>query len=138
MNRMEKYPETKTFHYYNANPKGRITGDCCFRAMAVALNQDYNETLKEMVEVMCKTGYALNDTKGVEAYFKTKGIAKMKQPRKSDGTKYTCGEFCETIAKKGKRYFICVANHFIAVVDKKAWDIWNSTGKTVGNYYEMP
>lgn len=25
-NRMNKYPDTATFHWYNANPKGKITG----------------------------------------------------------------------------------------------------------------
>lgn len=28
MTRQEKYPNTDTFTYYNANPKNRITGDC--------------------------------------------------------------------------------------------------------------
>lgn len=137
MNRQTKYPETDTFHFYNANPKGRITGDCAFRAVTVMLQQDYNQTVMEMASVMCSTGYALDDTKGMEAYMKTKGITKQKQPRKKDGTKYTVSEFCKQIANPNKRYLLSLANHFVAVVDCKDWDIWNSTGNTVGNYYEI-
>jgi len=29
MTREEKYHDTKTFHYYNANPKERIVDDYC-------------------------------------------------------------------------------------------------------------
>lgn len=137
MNRQTKYPETDTFHFYNANPRNRITGDCAFRAIATALEQDYNQTVMEMAECMCKTGYALNDAKGEDAYLKTKGFIKMKQPRKPDGTKYTAKEFCKLIAKKDERYVAHVGgHHVIAIVDCKVWDIWNSTGGSVGNYWK--
>ena len=46
--RIEKYPETKTFHYYNANPKGKLTCDCVVRAICTAMDKPYNDTLKEM------------------------------------------------------------------------------------------
>ena len=37
MKREDKFKDTATFHYYNANPKNRITGDCAFRAISTAL-----------------------------------------------------------------------------------------------------
>lgn len=73
MDRRKKYPDTDTFHYFNANPKNRITGDCSFRAISTALMQDYNKTVMEMAELMCKTGYAMNDAKGEEKYLASKG-----------------------------------------------------------------
>ena len=88
MTRAEKNPETRTYIYHNQNPKNRITGDCCFRAFSLALNQDYNTTVREMAETMCKTGYALNDTKGECAYMKDKGWYKHKQLRHDNNTKY--------------------------------------------------
>jgi hypothetical protein len=94
-NRIEKYPETSTFHYYNANPKNRITGDCTFRAICTALEQPWEQTVIEMAELSCKTGYAINDKKGIERYMELKGWKKMKQPRKQDNTKYTGKEFCK-------------------------------------------
>ena len=72
MKREDKFKDTPTFHYYNANPKNRITGDCAFRAISTALEQDYNQTVMEMAEMMCKTGFAMNDAKGEEKYLASK------------------------------------------------------------------
>lgn len=145
--RQEKYPETKTFHYYNANPKNRITGDCEFRAISLGLNQDYNITVMEMAELMCKTGYALNDVKGEAKYLEMKGWIKHKQPKKPDGTKYTGREFCELLNKDvsmiGKRVIAHIGGHHVVCIKEvddrhgffKVHDIWNSTDGCIGNYW---
>ena len=138
MKREQKYPDTKTFKYFNANPKGRITGDCVFRAFSTAMNQDYNETVMEMAELMCQTGYALNDKKGEEAYLKKKGWKKHKQPRKADNTKYTGEEFCQLLQEKNDhRKIVCHVggHHMVAIIDGKINDIWDSTYGCVGNYW---
>ena len=151
MNRQTKYPDTDTFHYFNANPKNRITGDCAFRAISTALEQDYNTTVMEMAEMMCKTGYALNDKKGEEKYLASKGWMKHKQPRKNDGTKYTGKEWCEYLSindSSGKTGAIIatIGGHHIVCIRPteygdgtnckyKVWDTWNSTGYCIGNYY---
>ena len=138
MKREQKYPDTKTFKYFNANPKGRITGDCVFRAFSTAMNQDYNETVMEMAELMCETGYALNDKKGEEAYLKKKGWKKHKQPRKADNTKYTGKEFCQLLQENNdNRRIVCHmgGGHTVAIIDGKVNDIWNSTGGCIGNYW---
>jgi hypothetical protein len=136
MKRQDKYPETKTFHYYNANPKNRITGDCTFRAVCTALEQTWEQTVMEMAELSCKTGYAINDKKGIERYLKEKGWTKHSQPRKADNTKYTGKEFCEKLAKKNKRYVCTIGgHHIVAIVDKKVNDIWDSTDGCIGNYW---
>lgn len=136
MTRQEKYPDTKTFHYYNANPKNRITGDCVFRAFTLAMNQDYNTTVMEMAELMCKTGYAMNDSKGESKYLEMKGWTKHKQPRKPDGTKYTGEEFCKMLAKKNQKYIAHIGgHHVVAIVNCKVWDIWDSTDGCIGNYW---
>lgn len=131
--RQEKYPETKTFTYYNANPKGRITGDCTFRAICTALVQTWEQTVMEMAELSCKTGYAINDNKGIAKYLELKGWKKMKQPRKRDNTKYTGKEFCKTF--KGA----CIANigghHIVCIKNGKVHDIWDSTDGCIGNYW---
>ena len=133
MNRSNKYKDTKTFHYFNANPKNRITGDCSFRAISTALEQDYNQTVMEMAEMMCITGYALNDSKGEDAYLKSKGWIKQKQPKKANGRKYTGKEFCKIFQGT------CVAHigghHVVCIKDGKVWDMWNSTEGCIGNYW---
>ena len=113
--REQKYPDTKTFTYYNANPKNRITGDCTFRAICTALGQSWEQTVMEMAELSCKTGYALNDTKGIAKYMELKGWTKMKQPRKLNNTKYTGKEFCKIfkgvcVANIGGNHTVCIKN----------------------------
>lgn len=134
--RASKYPDTPTFKYFNANPKNRITGDCWLRAICTGLNEPYNDVLKEMVEVHLETGYEMSCDKAVEKYLAGKGWVKHKQPRKSDNTKYTGSEFCRQVAKKNVRYIANIGgHHMVAIVDKKVLDIWNSTGKCIGNYW---
>lgn len=135
MKRQEKYPETSTFHYYNANPKGRITTDCVVRALCTALKQDYNETVMELAEMQCKTGYDDGDTKLIDKYLQGKGWIKHKQPRKADNTKYTGKEFCKR-ARKYERYVANLGgNHTVAIVNGKVNDIWDSTDGCIGNYW---
>ena len=138
MNRQEKYPETATFHFYNANPRNRITGDCVFRAFTLGMNQDYRATVMEMAELMCETGYALNDRKGNERYLAAKGWTKHKQPRKADNTKYTGREFCKLL-KRQKNHSTIIAriggHHVVCIKDCKVWDIWDSTDGCIGNYW---
>lgn len=146
MTRQKKYPETSTFHYYNANPKGRITGDCTFRAVSTALGQTWEQTVMEMAEFSCRTGYAINDKKGIERYLKEKGWVKHSQPRKADNTKYTGKEFCKElncdIAFVGKTVIADIGGHHIVCIKEddlhglhKIHDIWDSTGKCIGNYW---
>ena len=57
MRREDKYPDTSTFKYYNANPKNRITTDCVVRAICTALMIPYNQVVMEMAKLQCDTGY---------------------------------------------------------------------------------
>ena len=132
----ERYPNTETFRCYNANPKNRITGDCAFRAIATALRKPWAQVVMEMAELSVKTGYAINDVKGIERYLAEQGWTKMPQPRKKDNTKYTGVEFCKKIARKDVRYVCNIGgHHVVAVADKQVWDTWNSTGGCIGNYW---
>ena len=131
--RKEKYPDTDTFKYYNANPKGRITCDCVARAICTALNKPYKYILMEMIELSIETGYEYTDGKLIDKYLNSKGWTKNKQPRKSDNTKFTGEEFAKLF--KGT----CVANigghHMVCIKDGKVHDTWNSTDGCIGNYW---
>lgn len=131
--RQQKYPDTDTFKYYNANPKGRITCDCVVRAICTALNEPYKYVLMEMMELSIETGYEYTDKKCIDKYLQSKGWVKMKQPRKSNNTKYTGEEFCKTFKET------CVANigghHIVCIKGGKVYDIWDSTNGCIGNYW---
>ena len=134
--RIEKYPDHETFHYFNANPKNRLTSDCYLRAICTALEQNWQDTLMEMVQFICETGYAINDIKLIEKYITKKGWIKHSQPRKGDNTKYNGKEFCQMIADKKKRYIANIGgHHIVAIVDGKVNDIWDNTKKCIGNYW---
>lgn len=145
MKRQDKYPETSTFHYHNANPYNRITTDCVVRAISTATKIPYNQVVMEMAELQCETGYDDGDTKLYDKYLQAKGFIKYKQPRKDDGTKYTGKEFCKEISKRfellgskivaniGGGHVVCIKDH--DGMGHKVWDTWNSTGGCIGNYW---
>lgn len=144
MTRQEKYPNTDTFHYYNANPKNRITGDCVTRALCTALDIPYNQCVMEQAEVQCKTGYDNATAQGINHYLKDKGWIKHNQPRKADGTKYTGKEWCEKISKdkwfKGKNIVANIGGHHTVCIKEvngkfKVHDHWDSTDGCIGNYW---
>lgn len=134
--RKEKYPDTKTFHYYNANPKNRITGDCRIRAIAVACEVPYNQVVMDLARIQCETGYDQTANQGISILMKEYGWVKHKQPRKTDNTKYTGKEFCKKLADKNKRYIANIGgHHIVAIVNGKVNDTWDSTDGCIGNYW---
>lgn len=136
MKRQDKYPETSTFHYYNANPKNKITGDCVIRALCTAMEEPYEIVYVELLKFSLKCGYMLDDKNCYDKYLQLKGWIKHSQPRKLDNTKYTGEEFCRRIADKKIRYIAHVGgHHIVAIVNGKINDIWDSTDGCIGNYW---
>ena len=153
MRRQQKYPETPTFHYHNANPKNRFTGDCRIRAIAVACEVPYNQVVMDLANIQCETGYDQCANQGISILMERYGWVKHKQPRKADNRKYTGKEFCEILqshlSDKGvhgmmsdegivisPRVFCNIGgNHEVAIIDGKVWDTWNSTDGCIGNYW---
>lgn len=135
MTRTEKYPETSTFHYYNANPHNRKGGDCVIRAICTFLNISWEQCIREMTEVGIKHGFVLNDRNTIEKYLKEKGFEKMPMPRKCNKLRYTVKEFCNEIAEPDCRYVLALARHEVSIVGCRVWDIWDCTNKSVGNYW---
>ena len=145
--RQEKYPNTDSFFYYNANPKGRITGDCSIRARCTALEEDYNKTLKDAVEIQLTTGYSLASKEATDRHMESLGWVKHKQPRKSNNTKYTGTEFCKwldnnwdggnVLAHIGGHHIVCIkrVSHWDGDYRYKVVDIWDSTGGCIGNWW---
>lgn len=140
-----KYPETSTFHLYNANPKKRITGDCRIRAISVACEIPYNQVVMDLAKIQCETGYDQCTGQGIDILMKQYGWIKCKQPRKADNTKYTGKQWCDQIqedivwAKNGEQLRRIMANiggnHEVAIIDGKVWDTWDSTDGCIGNYW---
>lgn len=147
MVRQQKYPDTATFHFYNANPKRRVTGDCVIRALSTAMDVPYEVVYRELFEFSQKCGYMLNSKECYSKYLQSKGWIKQKQPRKDDNTKYTGVEFCEQLQDDpwlftGKEYDFNAriiakigSHHIVAIVDGMVHDTWDSTDGCIGNYW---
>ncbi len=151
MKRQDKYPDTSTFHYFNANPHHRITGDCRIRAIATACEVPYNQVVMDLAKIQCDTGYDQTTNQGLNILLKKYGWTKHPQPRKpDDNTKYTGKQFCEYLYLYSDRCFIpyikgnVIANigghHIVAFVEEKhrqyrCYDIWDSTNGCIGNYW---
>lgn len=137
MRRQDKFPDTTTFHFYNANPHNRYTTDCVIRAICTALEQPWEQTLKDLAEIAVKKGVMVDDVACYGEYLRRKGWMKRQQPRKTDNTKYTGKDFCKSSICDGNRRYIAHigGHHIVAIVEKRVWDIWNSTGGCIGNYW---
>ena len=127
---------TSTFNFYNANPKDKRTADCVVRALSLFLDKTWEEVMEGLFEVAMKNKLMLNDKACYKKYLKNLGYEMVKQPRKSDNTKYTGVEFCKRIADSNKLYLAHIGgNHIVCIKDKKVNDIWNSTEGCIGNLW---
>lgn len=134
MTRQEKYPDTDTFHYFNANPKHRLTDDCVARAISLATGIDYNTTVRALATTQITTGYNSTSPEGYSRMLQDLGWVKHKQPRKKDGTKYTGKEFCRELST-GRMIANIGGGHVVAIIDRMVWDTWDSTDGCIGNYW---
>lgn len=153
MKRQERYPDTKTFHFYNANPKGKYTGDCTVRAVATVLGKTWEKVTMELALQAIETGYSVNSTESTDMYLEKHGFKKQRQPRKKNKKKYTAAEFCKVQQKwlfdennHGNEWDDGIiispkiiahvgGHHIVAIIDGKVNDIWDSTDGCVGNYW---
>lgn len=148
MKRQDKYPETSAFTFYNANPKNRMGSDCVIRAICTALDQSWEQTLRELTEVGIKHGYTATSKETYKKYLAEKGFGMHKQPRKWDNTKYTGYEWCHWLCSKedDPRYSGCkaiiahIGGHHIVCIKPihgvfKVHDTWDSTDGCIGNYW---
>lgn len=137
MNRQNKYPDTNTFNWHNANPHNKITtGDCVIRAISTALDLPWEQVYRDLVDIGIKYGYMPNDLKTYGRYLESKGWKKHRQPRKYNGTKYTGAEFCEEFGSPYRNIIAHIGgHHIVAIVNAKVYDTWNSTQGCIGNYW---
>lgn len=149
MKREQKYPDTDTFKFFNANTHNHYGCDCAIRALCTAMNQTWEDTLKGLFEVGVKYGYVPNDVVCIAKYLKQQGWVKLPQPKKMDGTKFTGKEFCSVWQNRDKYYAAMsaavpankniIANigsgHMVAIIDGKVYDIWDSTRGKIGNIW---
>lgn len=135
--RAQKYPNTKWFRLFNANPKNRFTDDCVVRAICTATGQPYETILRKLCEVSINTGYSVN-SKNVIIQYLDKILCNdtCAQPKHTNGKKFTGKEFCEAHPVGN---YVCMigGHHVVAVIDGKINDTWDCSDKCVGNFWRI-
>lgn len=119
----------------NINPKGKKTGDCVVRALALALGRDYVDVYKELFDISLATGYIINDKRVEEKFLASHGFVKHKQPKKPSGKKYLIGEIDKLC--RDKVIVISCAHHLTVVIGGTLMDSWDCRGKCISNYFTL-
>lgn len=115
----------------NPNPLGKHTGDCVVRALAIALEQSWKRTYRELCE-MGEIEAELPNTNHVWGlYLKDKGARQFLLPE-SCPTCITVRAFCEKYPQG--IYVIGTGSHAVAVIDGDYYDAWDS-GNEVPSYF---
>lgn len=111
---------------YNPNPTGRNVQDCSIRAIAAALNIDW-DTASDMVYIMAKSmGTTTHDDAAWGAVLRQHGFYRMAIPNRCPDC-YTVRDFCRDHPQGV--YVLKTAGHVVTVIDGQAWDTWDSTGE---------
>ena len=121
------------FEEYNIKPlKKNHVGDCVPRAITIALEQPYKQTLKDLCELAMKRGAMPNDQIIYEEYLFSKGWVKNKPPRWRDGSKIRLYDWSR-LHLPGLA-IVSTNTHLTAVVDNCINDTFN-TGEWCANSY---
>lgn len=109
---------------YNPNPTGRSVGDCAVRAIAKALDIDW-ETAYKMI---CDNGFAMGDMPSSDsvwgAVLRQNGFYRLNIPNSCPDC-YTAENFCKDYPRG--IYVLGFGGHVATVVNGNLYDSWNSS-----------
>lgn len=112
------------FQQYNPNPAGRIVGDCAVRAVAKALNVDW-ETAYLM---MAMNGYGMGDMPSSDsvwgATLRQNGFYRQAVPNECPNC-YTAEEFAKD--HPSGIFVLGFGGHVATIVDGILYDSWDSS-----------
>ncbi len=91
--------DTEYFHYYQANPAGKATGDCLIRAIAAATGMTWGETLDGLARFAGESILS-NIYRVFEPYLHRIGFQHHHMPLRADGHWPTGAKFCEMLDQK--------------------------------------
>jgi len=117
--------------YYNPSPAGRNVGDCSIRAVAKALDTDW-ETAYALI---ASAGYLMNDVPSANSVW---GSVLRRNGFNRSVIPTTCPDCydAEDFAREHPRgtYVLGFGNHVATVKDGKLYDSWDSS-KEIPQYY---
>lgn len=109
---------------YNPNPTGRSVGDCSVRAIAKALNVDW-ETAYIM---LCNNGFDMGDMPSADSVWgsvlRQNGFYRLNIPNSCPDC-YTVKDFCQDYPRGV--YVLGFGGHVATVEDGNLFDSWDSS-----------
>jgi hypothetical protein len=118
----------------NPNPLGKQTGDCVIRAVAVATDQSWRETYRDL----CRMGEIMADLPNSNAvwgaYLKRRG-AEQFLLQESCPECITVRAFCDRYPEG--TYVIGTGDHAVAVIDGNYYDSFDSGSATPTIFWRM-
>lgn len=113
-----------TWVEYNPNPTGRRVGDCAVRAIAVALNVDWERAF----DLLADAGYQMGDMPSSDsvwgAVLRRHGFYKLAIPLSCPDC-YTAADFARD--HKHGIYVLGFGGHVATVVNGHIYDSWDSS-----------
>ena len=122
-----------TWVWYNPSPAGRNVGDCAVRAVAKALDTDW-ETAYALIAA---AGFALNDVPSSNAVWgsvlRNHGFVRSSIPPTCPDC-YTAEDFASD--HPTGTYVLGFGNHVATLKDGRLFDSWDSSGLVPQYYWE--
>lgn len=116
---------------YNPNPTGRLVGDCAVRAVAIALNVDWETAYIKIVT----NGFAMGDMPSSDSVWgsvlRQHGFYRAAIPDTCSDC-YTAEDFCRDFPRG--TYVLGFGGHVATVIDGNIYDSWDSS-KEIPQYY---
>lgn len=117
--------------HYNPNPCGRAVGDCAVRAVAAALDTDWETAYLKIV----KNGYEMCDMPSGDAVWgavlRQNGFIRKTIPNSCPNC-YTVAEFAND--HPSGIYVLALGGHVVTVKNGDWYDSWDS-GRQIPQYY---
>lgn len=113
------------FEEYNPNPtKSTRAGDCAVRALAKALNIDWEKAYALLANAGFNMGLIMNANIAITAVLRENGFKKAFPPSDCPDC-YTCEEFLQ---KNPKGTFVMFSNNHVSTgIDGTLFDSWDSS-----------
>jgi hypothetical protein len=108
---------------YNPNPKKKRTGDCAVRAIAKALDTDWETAYAKMSLLGYTMADLLNAVPVYGALLRQNGFKREAIPNTCPDC-YTINDFCRD--HPNGRFVVVTGNHVVAVIDGNFYDTWDS------------
>ena len=138
MNKQLRMQGNAYYQFINVNPKGKFCGDCVIRAIALACDQSWEQTIRELTELGIKKGYELNDKKLYPQYLKEKGFREVPEPRDVNNRKMSVRDWIVQYQVSDKYVYVMNVGlcHVSCVKNRKVHDTWDCSKNTAHKIWE--